>query len=76
MVADTIDKGIPIPSPGSKREGFIRRLRELTPGDSFAVAKDRRATLAVAVLRVRARSGQRFTTRLMDDGTVRVWRTA
>jgi hypothetical protein len=49
---------------GSGRAALTASLRQLAVGDSFAVDRDRRAALSVAVTREQMRNGTRFTTRL------------
>ena len=72
-----IESGIPIPSSGGQRNrpGLTSTLRALQVGDSFVVPKERRAALSVAMMRERLRNGTEFTSRLIDDGRVRTWRT-
>lgn len=46
-------------------------------GDSFCVPKEGRKNVAASASRYKSRHpGHDFSTRLQDDGTVRVWRTA
>ena len=74
-MAERIETGLPIPPPGNKGTALTATLRLLKAGDSFAVPKARRASLTVAIRRERFRNGGDFTTRLTNDGRVRVWRT-
>lgn len=71
---EQIHNDIPLPPPSGGRTALTASLRLLTPGDSFAVERARRAALSVAIRREQIRKGVRFTTRLMEDGKVRVWR--
>lgn len=77
LKTERVEKDVPIPAPGGRpadETALTASLRLLTPGDSFAVEKRRRGALAVAVTREQIRNGTKFTTRMTDDGRVRVWR--
>jgi hypothetical protein len=65
---------VPIPPAAYSQESIRDNLRLLTPGDSFALPAERRRALATAAWQTGKINGWTFTTRAMDDGTVRVWR--
>lgn len=82
----TINKGIPAPTP-NHREKPIYPFAQMEVGDSFDAPRDmgrrqgRDARQAVLLSRAydytkKHNPKARFTVRLIDDQTVRVWRIA
>ena len=84
-----IEKNIPVPGAGGRFncKPYIRLARKMQVGDSFKVTpKDVagrtmlsvRASIAVALKRDEivnpATAGRRFTTRILPDDVLRVWR--
>lgn len=43
-------------------------------GDSFSVMLEKRHKLSVAMLRYSKKTGTKFISRRMEDGSIRVWR--
>lgn len=73
MTKPKVDKGIPIPNRGGRRDDEFPWL-QLHVGDSFAVPWNERHRIA-NTYDVGRRHGRTFTVRKMPDNTVRVWRT-
>lgn len=76
----SIEDGIPIPPQRSGRDNDYARiftaLAQLQPGQSFAVARDKRPTLQKAVSAANKLPNMAYTTRAVTDDEVRVWRVS
>lgn len=74
-----IEKNIPIPSPRnplSMGRPRIYPFHVMEVGDSFAVIMKKKNAVAATANRYGKNNNMKFATRKMDDGTIRVWRTA
>jgi len=82
IVVGPIEKGIELPTPDEKEKRRSRfPFEEMVPGDSFLVRGASRLQMKQSIHHFRtARKVKhpdwKFTTRLMPDGAVRVWRIA
>lgn len=65
-VSDMIDKDVPIPS--------YYPFEKMEVGDSFLSTTAKRHNLSVAMLRYGRKTGKKFISRTLEDGSVRVWR--
>jgi hypothetical protein len=61
-----IDKDVPIPS--------YYPFEKMEVGDSFVSTATKRHSLSVAMLRYSRKTGKKFVSRTIDDGSIRVWR--
>lgn len=68
-----IEKGIAIPPPAGGKTGLRAILCELEVGDSFLWPKEKRTGLFTYF---RLEQGKKFTSRVVSEKEVRVWRVA
>lgn len=75
-----IEKGIPVPDAWRNKKGESKYpWKSLDVGDSFVVKKEHRKSWAfifAAVLKAQKDHGIKLTTRLVDEGTRRIWRVS
>lgn len=66
-----IEKNVPMPAPYS-RSGLTGTLREMEIGDSIVIPRIRQTNVSTAANTLR----RKYSTRKIDDQTIRVWRVA
>lgn len=66
-----IDKDVPVPEKNSK--GYSRALNQMEVGESFRFPEIDRPAVASLASRLSAKERE-YTTRKVNDHTVRIWR--
>lgn len=72
-MAYTIIKGVPIP-PKDLRKVSLYPWDRMEVGDSFIVEAERRGRVREAIRKRHRQGAERYRTKVLDDGTMQIWR--
>lgn len=67
-----LEKGIPVPEKAYAKSGLLQTLKVMEIGDSFVWPKAKRGGLPTYFRQIH---NAKFTSRTIDNDSVRVWRT-
>lgn len=65
-----------IPVPEKRRGGLTAMMRKLEVGQSVGVTGVKHTDLGGTCSNLKRRHGLKFTTRKLEDGSIRIWRLA